>query len=100
VVNVDDLLYLVHHLMVISKETFPTPWQRQQHSTLKKMITSTSARPETLLESSRYYRTNNALKWGDIQLYMVNVPEYPTCKVLLMKSKHQLNKGKRNKGRV
>ncbi|KKA16615.1 hypothetical protein T310_9772, partial [Rasamsonia emersonii CBS 393.64] len=98
VVNVDDLLYLVHHSMAISEEGFPTPRQRQQHNTLRKMMTSTSARPGTLLESSGYFRSNDALKWGDIQLFMVKVPDYPSCKVLLMRSKHRLNKGKRNKG--
>jgi hypothetical protein len=65
VVNVDDLLYLVHHSIAISDESFPTPRQRQQHNTLRKMMTSTSARPGTLLESSGYYRSNDALK-GEI----------------------------------
>ncbi|QSS51008.1 FluG domain-containing protein [Histoplasma capsulatum var. duboisii H88] len=31
---------------------------------------------------------------------MVLDPEYPTCCVLLMRVKHRLNKGKRNKGRL
>jgi len=48
-VNVDDL---AHHLMAISEEHFPTPRQRQQHNTLRKMMTSTPARPGTMLESS------------------------------------------------
>ena len=97
-VNVDDLLYLVHHLVAISNEHFPTPRQRQQHNTLRKMMTSTSAHPRTLLESSGYFRSNDALKWGDVDIFMVKVPDYPNCKVILIRSKHRLNKGKRNKG--
>jgi len=97
-INVDDLLYLTHHLMAISNEYFPTPRQRQQHNTLRKMMTSTSARPGTLLESSGYFKSNDALKWGDIEIFMVKVPRHPSCKVLLVRSKHRLNKGKRNKG--
>jgi len=97
-INVDDLLYLTHHLMAISNEYFPTPRQRQQHNTLRKMMTSTSARPGTLLESSGYFKSNDALKWGDIEIFMVKVPRHPNCKVLLVRSKHRLNKGKRNKG--
>lgn len=92
------LLYLVHHLMAISEEHFPTPRRRQQHNTLRKMMTSTSARPGTLLESSGYFKSNDALRWGDIEIFMVKVPDYPSCKVLLIRSKHRLNKGKRNKG--
>lgn len=68
-VNVDDLLYLVHHLMAVSEEHFPTPRQRQQHNTLRKMMTSTSARPGTLLESSGYFKSNDALRWGDRDIY-------------------------------
>jgi hypothetical protein len=97
-VNVDDLLYLAHHLVAISGDCFPTPRQRQQHNTLRKMMTATSARPGTLLESSGYFRSNDALKRGDIEIFMVKVPDHPRCKILLIRAKHRLNKGKRNKG--
>jgi len=43
-------------------------------------------------------RSNDALKWEDIELYVVKHPDDPTCQVLLMKATHRLNKGKRNKG--
>ncbi|OXV07667.1 hypothetical protein Egran_04567 [Elaphomyces granulatus] len=48
-------------------------------------MTSTSARPGTLVESSGYMRSNDALKWKDIELYMVKHPEDPACEVLLMR---------------
>ncbi|PYH99453.1 FluG domain protein [Aspergillus ellipticus CBS 707.79] len=96
--NIDDLLYTTHHLVGITNVWFPTVRCRQQHSTLRKMMTSTSARPGTLVESSGYMRQNDALLWKDIELYMVKHPEHPTCKVLLMRVKHRLNKGRRNRG--
>jgi hypothetical protein len=97
-VNIDDLLYTAYHLMAITDTWFPTARCRQQLSTLRKMMTSTSARPGTLVESSGYMRSNDALKWKDIELYMVKHPEDPACEILLMRVIHRLNKGKRNKG--
>jgi hypothetical protein len=96
-INVDDLLYLTHHLMAVSNEYFPTPRQRQQHNALRKMMTSTSARPGTLLESSGYFKSNDALKWGDIEIFMVKIPRHPNCKVLLVRSSIALIKGRETK---
>ncbi|KAH2091648.1 hypothetical protein KXX03_000176 [Aspergillus fumigatus] len=62
------------------------------------MMTSTSARPGTLIESSGYMRSNDSLKWKDVELYMVKHPEDPNCQMLLMRVKHRLNKGRRNRG--
>jgi hypothetical protein len=42
---------------------------------ITEITTSTSARPGTLVESSGYIRSNDALKWKDIELYMVKHPE-------------------------
>ncbi|KAL2006851.1 hypothetical protein VTN00DRAFT_9519 [Thermoascus crustaceus] len=97
-VNIDDLLFSTYHLMAVCKVQFATVRCRQQLSTLRKMMTSTSARPGTLIESSGYMRTNDALKWKDIELYMVKHPEDPNCQMLLMRVRHRLNKGKRNRG--
>ena len=84
--------------MAVTKVNFSTVRCRHQHSTLRKMMTSISARPGILLEFSGYMRSNDALKWKDIELYMVKHPEDANCQVLLMRVKHRLNKGKRNKG--
>ncbi|PYI07380.1 FluG domain protein [Aspergillus sclerotiicarbonarius CBS 121057] len=97
-VSIDDVLYSTYHLMALCTVWFPTVRCRHQHSTLRKMMCSTSARPGTLVLSSGYMRSNDALKWGDVELYMVKNPEDPTCHVLLMRVKHRLNKGRRNKG--
>ncbi|KAG5301230.1 FluG domain-containing protein [Histoplasma ohiense] len=95
----DSLLYLLHHAAALSVVFFPTQRQRSQHGTIWKMMTATAARSGTLLESSGYCRTNDALRWGDIELFMVTDPEYPSCQVLLMRVTHRLNKGKWNKGK-
>ncbi|KAN0076658.1 hypothetical protein V8E54_006800 [Elaphomyces granulatus] len=86
--NVDDDLYSTHHLIGVTDVWFPTVRCRHQR-TLRKMMASTSARPGTLVESSRYMK--------HIDLYMVKHPEHPSCKVLLMRVKHRLNKSKKNK---
>jgi hypothetical protein len=96
--NIDDLLFTTYHLLAWCPITFPTVRSIFQVNTLRKMMTSTSARPGTLIESSGYLHENDALKWKDIELFMVKHPEYPTSQVLLMRVRHRLNKGRRNEG--
>lgn len=91
-VYIYDLLFTTYHLMAVSDVHFPTVQYQHQLSTLRKMMTSTSARLGTLAESFRYMRSNDALKWKDIKLYMVKHPEDPACQVLLMRITHSLNK--------
>ncbi|OXV05845.1 hypothetical protein Egran_06385, partial [Elaphomyces granulatus] len=95
VVNVDDLLYLTYHTVAISNIWFPTARSRQQHSTLRKMMAATAARPGTLVESTGYIQSNDCLKYKDLELYMIKNLEVPTCKALVLRVKHRLNKGKR-----
>ncbi|KAJ5159862.1 FluG domain protein [Penicillium canariense] len=97
-VNIDDLLYSTYHLLAVCDIAFPTFRCRSQLSTLRKIMTSTSARPRTLIKSSGYMKSNDALKWKDIKLYIVKNPDNPICQVLLIRVTHRLNKGKRNKG--
>ncbi|PYI25427.1 hypothetical protein BP00DRAFT_490913 [Aspergillus indologenus CBS 114.80] len=96
--NIDDLLFTAHHLIGVTDLWFPTARCRSQLNTLRKIMASTSARPGTLVESSGYLKSGDALKWKDIELYMVKHPDDPSCQVLLIRVKHRLNKGKRNKG--
>ncbi|OJJ80482.1 uncharacterized protein ASPGLDRAFT_69288 [Aspergillus glaucus CBS 516.65] len=71
-INIDDLLSSTYHLIALS--------------TLRKMMTSTTARPGTLVVSSGYMRKGkDALKWKDIELFMVKHPEEPSCQTLLMR---------------
>lgn len=96
--NIDDLLFTTYHLLAWCPITFPTVRSIFQVNTLRKMMTSTSAGPGTLIESSGYIHENDALKWKDIELFMVKHPEHPTSQVLLMRVRHRLNKGRRNEG--
>jgi len=49
-------------------------------------MTSTTARPGTLVVSSGYMRKGkDALKWKDIELFMVKHPEELSCQTLLMR---------------
>ncbi|OAX77523.1 hypothetical protein ACJ72_08176, partial [Emergomyces africanus] len=100
-VNSDDLLYHLYHSLAISNIFYVTNRQRNQHATLRKMMTATSARPGTLVCNTDYCRQKkNALCWGDIELFMIVNSDHPSCKILLMHVKHRLNKSKRNKSRV
>lgn len=96
--SIDDVLFTTYHLLVWCPITFPTMRSIFQLNTLRKMMTSTTARPGTLIESSGYLHGNDALKWKDIELYMVTHPDCPTSQVLLMRVRHRLNKGRRNEG--
>ncbi|KAJ5192198.1 hypothetical protein N7449_008340, partial [Penicillium cf. viridicatum] len=60
--NIDDVLFTTYHLMTKSEIAFPTFRAPFQLNTLRKMMTATSARPGTLVESSGYLRKNDALK--------------------------------------
>ncbi|PYH94545.1 FluG domain protein [Aspergillus ellipticus CBS 707.79] len=96
--NIDDVLFTTYHLLAESRIAFPTFRALFQLNTLRKMMTSTSARPGTLVESSGYLRVNDALKWKDIELFMVKHPDEEGSQVLLMRVTHRLNKGVRNQG--
>ncbi|KAB8254281.1 hypothetical protein BDV32DRAFT_143040 [Aspergillus pseudonomiae] len=67
--------------MALMNVHFATVRCRHQYSCLRKMISSP-----------------DSLKWKDIELYIVKYPENPACQTLLIRVKHRLNKGKRNKG--
>lgn len=96
--NIDDLLFTTYHLLVWCPITFPTVQSNFQLNILRQMMTSTSARPGILIESSGYIHENDALKWKDFELFMVKHPEYPSSQVLLMKVRQILSKGRRNDG--
>ncbi|KAJ6076675.1 FluG domain protein [Penicillium canescens] len=96
--SINEVFFITHHLVAACDIAFPTVRVLFQLNTLRKMMVSTSARPGTLVLSSCYEEENDALKWKDIDLYMVKHPEYPDAQVLLMRARHRLNKGKRNQG--
>ncbi|KAJ5928363.1 FluG domain protein [Penicillium verhagenii] len=96
--SINEVFVVTRHLVAACDIAFPTFRVLFQLNTLRKMMVSTSARPGTLVLSSCYKEENDALKWKDIDLYMVKHPEYSNAQVLLMRARHRLNKGKRNQG--
>ncbi|KAJ5120779.1 FluG domain protein [Penicillium bovifimosum] len=74
-VNIDDLLFTVYHLLAFSNLSFPIFRYLFQLNTLRKMMTSISVRPGTLVESLGYIRHNDTLKYKDIELYIVKDPK-------------------------
>jgi hypothetical protein len=69
-VNIDDVLFITYNLLAQCDIAFPTSRALFQLNTLRKIMTSTSARPGTLIEFSGHMRANDALKWKDIELYI------------------------------
>jgi hypothetical protein len=59
---------------------------------------STTARGGTIIESSGYYGTNKALKYGDIELYALRDKEYSNGVKLGALIQLRLLKGRRNRG--
>lgn len=60
---IDDPVFMAYHPLALCDIAFPTFRTRCQLNTPRKIITSTSASPGTLVEPSGYMGGNNALKW-------------------------------------
>jgi hypothetical protein len=75
--SINEVFFITHYLVAAYDIAFPTVRVLFQLNTLRKMMVSTLARPGTLVLSSCYEEENDALKWKDIDLYMVKHPEYP-----------------------
>jgi hypothetical protein len=59
---------------------------------------STTARAGTIVESSCYFGTNEAVKYRDIKLYALRDSEFPGNVKLGMLVQLRLLKGRRNRG--
>jgi hypothetical protein len=99
-INIDDLLFTTWHLLAVCDLSFPTFRILLQLNTIRKMMCSSTARPGCLIESNAHRKTGDALKYKDIELFMVKHPQDPSRRELLLKVKHRLIKGRRNMGRA
>lgn len=61
---------------------------------------STTARPGCLIESNAHRKSGDALKWGDIELFMVQNPDDASHREVIMRVMHRLIKGRRNEDRL
>ena len=96
--DADDVLGALHHHWALSDEYYPDERQRLQHAMMIIFCASTTARGGTIVESSGYLGTNQALEYRDVHLYVVPSPEVPDGIQLGMLIQLRLLKGRRNRG--
>jgi Protein of unknown function (DUF3435) len=76
-VNADDVLSILHHHWVLYNDYYPEERQRLQHAIMNIFYAFTTARAETVIESSCYFERNEAVKYKDIELYIVRDNKFP-----------------------
>ena len=81
IMNVDDLLQLLHHHWVLSTDYYPVERERVQHALIILFMACTTARPSTLVEGGGYYDTNDCLKYKDIEMFKIRDPDNPCRQV-------------------
>jgi hypothetical protein len=96
--NAEDVLSILHHYWVLSDDYYPTERDRLGHAIMDIFCSSTTARGGTVVESSGYYGTNEALEYGDIELFALRDTEYPGGVKLGALIQLRLLKGRRNRG--
>jgi Protein of unknown function (DUF3435) len=98
VMDADDVLAILHHHRVLCNDYYPEERQRLQHAAMNIFCASTTARGGTVVESSCYFGTNEAVEYRDIQLYAMRDKDYPGGVKLGMLIQLRLLKGRRNRG--
>ena len=96
VMNVDDLLHVLHYHWTRSAQFFRVERERVQLALAILFFVYTSARPGTIVESSGYKGTNESLTYRDIELFLVRDPQDSVRNVLLMIVRLRLMKGRRD----
>src|SRR5271168_2250321 len=67
--NADDVVAILYHHWVLCDDYYPEERQRLQHAAMDIFCSSTTARAGTIVESSCYFGTNEAVEYRDIELY-------------------------------
>jgi hypothetical protein len=98
VVNADDVVGIQYHHWVLCDDYYPEERQRLQHVMMNIFCSSTTSRAGTIVESSCYFGRNEAVEYGDIELYALRDTEYPGGVKLGMLVQLRLLKGRRNRG--
>ena len=93
--NADDILRILHHYWTQCDDWYSSERQRVQHAIMIVFCASTTARAGTVIESSGYYGTNDALQYSDIELRALRGPDGIQ---LGMHIQLRLLKGRRNYG--
>lgn len=71
VISADNLIGCIYHHWALSDDYYPEERQRIQHPGAMIFCASTTARAGTVVKSSGYYGHNDALQYGDIELFAV-----------------------------
>ncbi|KAF1349750.1 hypothetical protein BDV97DRAFT_295949 [Delphinella strobiligena] len=99
VVNVDDLLCLLHHHWVQCTNVYPTERHRVQQALLMLLCAYTSARPDAFQVScTDPDARRDSLKYKDINIFKVRDPSRPAATMLVMIVRLRLHKGTRHAG--
>jgi hypothetical protein len=96
VMNADDVINVLHYHWVLCNDYYP---EERQHAIMNIFCSSTTARAGTIVESSYYFGRNEAVEYGDIELYTLRDNEYPGGVKLGMLIQLRLLKGRRNRGK-
>ena len=97
-VSSDDVLAILHYHWALCDDFYPDERQRLQHAGMILFCASTTARAGTVVESSGYHGTNEAVQYRDIQLYAVRDEQHSRGVKLGMRIQLRLLKGRRNQG--
>lgn len=97
VVNVDDVLGILHHHWVLCNDYYPEERQRLQHAIMGIFCASTTARAGTVVESSCCFGWNEVVEYEDIELYLVRDNKFPGGVKLGMPVQLRLLKVRRNR---
>jgi Protein of unknown function (DUF3435) len=95
--NNDGVLVIPYHYWAVCNDYYPTGRQRLQHALLILFCVSTSARPDTLIESGGYCDENDALKYRDIKAHLTRDPETLGRKIVVILITLRLIKGYPNR---
>jgi hypothetical protein len=95
--NADDVLIILYHYWVFCDDYYLEKRQRLQHATIDIFCSSTTARAGTIVESSCYFKRNEAIKYKDIKLYALRDSEFPDNVKLGILIQLRLLKKKRNR---
>ncbi|KAL9049391.1 MAG: hypothetical protein Q9162_007245 [Coniocarpon cinnabarinum] len=99
VMNVEDLLFLLHYLWAFDTFAFPIERQRVQLSLLLLIIAYTTSRPGALVEAHCAHGTNECLVYKDVRLLVIPNPEEPDRNVIVMEVSLRYTKGRRDTNR-
>ena len=94
--NADNVLAILYYYWVLSDDYYPIKRDRLGYIIMDIFYSSTTARGGTVVELSGYYGTNEALEYGDIELYALRDSEYPSGVKLGAKIQLRLLKDQQN----